>query len=172
MERSAITLTKKAREVKSNIKAMLILFFNNEGTVHKEFVPPGQTVSSAFYVKVLRHLWENVQKKVTWHMVEQDSFSTTIKHQPMLLSRLDGFLPVTKWLWCPILPTHQTLFPTTFSCFHNWKWNWRGEDLRHLRNSSGVTGCYQHTRRKWQHYWDHCQDLEGTTVRVMVITNV
>jgi len=35
---------KKARTSKSKIKSMLICFFDSQGIVHKEFVPPGQTV--------------------------------------------------------------------------------------------------------------------------------
>ena len=54
---------KKARQVRSNIKSMLICFFDQKGIVHKEFVPPGQTVNAAFYIKVLKHLRENVQRK-------------------------------------------------------------------------------------------------------------
>ena len=54
---------KKARQVRSNIKSMLICFFDQKGIVHKEFVPPGQTVNAAFYVKVLKGLWENVRRK-------------------------------------------------------------------------------------------------------------
>ena len=41
---------KKARQVRSNIKSMLICFFDQKGIVHKEFVSPGQRVNSAFYV--------------------------------------------------------------------------------------------------------------------------
>ena len=36
---------KKARQVKSNIKTMLICFFDCRGVVHAEFVLPGQTVN-------------------------------------------------------------------------------------------------------------------------------
>ena len=45
--RSGIRAThrpKKARMSKSKIKTMLICFFDSQGVVHKEFVPPGQTV--------------------------------------------------------------------------------------------------------------------------------
>ena len=41
---------KKARQVRINIKSMLICFFDQKGIVHKEFVPPGQRVNAAFYV--------------------------------------------------------------------------------------------------------------------------
>ena len=49
---------KKARQVRSNIKSLLICFIDQKGgIVHKEFVPPGETVNAAFYVKVLKRLW-------------------------------------------------------------------------------------------------------------------
>ena len=42
---------------------MLICFFDQKGIVHKEFVPPGQTVNAVFYVEVLKCLRENVRRK-------------------------------------------------------------------------------------------------------------
>ena len=42
---------------------MLICFFDQKEIVHKEFVPPGQTVIAAFYVEVLKRLRENVRRK-------------------------------------------------------------------------------------------------------------
>jgi len=54
---------KKASQVKSNIKSMLICFFDQKGIIHKEFVLPRQTVNAAFYVEVLKRLRENVRKK-------------------------------------------------------------------------------------------------------------
>ena len=44
---------KKVRMSKSKIKSMLICFFDSHGIVHKEFVPPGQTVNQTFYREVL-----------------------------------------------------------------------------------------------------------------------
>jgi len=39
---------KEARMSKSKIKSMLISFFESQGIVHKEFVPPAQTVNQTF----------------------------------------------------------------------------------------------------------------------------
>jgi len=54
---------KKARMQKSKLKMMLICFFDQEGIVHREFVPPGMTVNADFYCDVLRRLRENVRRK-------------------------------------------------------------------------------------------------------------
>ena len=54
---------KKARMSKSKVKTMLIVFFDNLGVVHKEFVPPGQSVNAAFYKKVLERLHRSVKRK-------------------------------------------------------------------------------------------------------------
>jgi hypothetical protein len=40
---------KAARQVKSKVKSMLIIFFDIKGIVHKEFLLAGQTVNSAYY---------------------------------------------------------------------------------------------------------------------------
>ena len=43
---------------------MLIIFFDIRGIVHKEFVPPGQTVNgNFFYCEVLKRMRENVKHK-------------------------------------------------------------------------------------------------------------
>lgn len=48
---------KDGREsIKSRINSMLIAFFDQNGLIHKEFVPPGQTVNSDFYISVLNRL--------------------------------------------------------------------------------------------------------------------
>jgi len=47
---------KNSRLQKSKVKTVLIAFFNSDGIIHKEFVPAGQTVNSAFYEEVLKRL--------------------------------------------------------------------------------------------------------------------
>jgi len=54
---------KKARQVHSNIKSMLIIFLTFEELCIREFVPPGQAVNGKFYCEVLRQLRENVWGK-------------------------------------------------------------------------------------------------------------
>jgi len=70
---------KKARQVQSNVKIMLISFSDANGIVHKEFVPPGQTVNQQFYLKVSKRLcdsvWKNDQK---CEAVVIGSFTTTM----------------------------------------------------------------------------------------------
>ena len=57
---------KKGCQVHSNVKSMLIIFFNIQGIVHKEFVPLGKTINGKFYCEVmkrLRAIGANVQWK-------------------------------------------------------------------------------------------------------------
>ena len=57
-------MTEKTRQVCSNIKSLLIIFFFYiQGIVHKEFVPPGQTVNGNYYCEILRRPRENVRCK-------------------------------------------------------------------------------------------------------------
>jgi hypothetical protein len=50
------SLNKNASQV--NLKSMLVIFFDWEGIVHQELVPPGQTVNQHYYQEVLQNLRE------------------------------------------------------------------------------------------------------------------
>ena len=54
---------KKARMQLSQVKVMLITFFEDQGMVHHEFVPHGQTVNQHFYKEVLTCLVNKVRQK-------------------------------------------------------------------------------------------------------------
>jgi len=53
---------KKAWQVKSNVKTMLIAFFDIDGLVLHEYVPRGQTVNKEFYKTVLQRLRDAVRR--------------------------------------------------------------------------------------------------------------
>ena len=55
--------SKKARMQRSQVKVMLITFFDYYGLVHHEFVPQGQTVNQLFYMKVLTRIVDKICQK-------------------------------------------------------------------------------------------------------------
>ncbi|GFU98778.1 mariner Mos1 transposase [Trichonephila clavipes] len=59
---------KKAWQVRSKIKVMLIVFYDAVGIVHHEYSPQDQTVNKEFYLDVMRRLREAVRRKrpVLW----------------------------------------------------------------------------------------------------------
>ena len=90
--------------------------------------------------------------------------STMTMWQPMLPSWLDGFWPITTWLWCHILPTCTTLHPATFSYFQNLKWSLRGNDFRRRKFK-------QSRRPSWTRYEKMTSknaSKTGSTTRIVV----
>jgi hypothetical protein len=47
----------------SIIMTVLVSFFNVDGILHRELVPPGQTVNQQFYLNVLKRLCESLRWK-------------------------------------------------------------------------------------------------------------
>ncbi|GFW66716.1 putative mariner transposase [Trichonephila clavipes] len=68
MENSGSPRPKKARQVRSKIKVMLIVFFDAYGIFHHEYALHDQTVNKEFYLDVMRRLRESVRRKglVLW----------------------------------------------------------------------------------------------------------
>ena len=56
---------KKLRFQKSRVMTMLILFFDAEGLIHREFVPEWQKVNAEFYVGVLDRLLKRIRRVIT-----------------------------------------------------------------------------------------------------------
>ena len=54
---------KKACMQHSQVKVMLITFFDHQGMVHHEFVPQGQTVNQHFYKEVLTRFVNKIRQK-------------------------------------------------------------------------------------------------------------
>jgi len=82
---------------KSKIKSMLICFFDSQGIIQKEFVPPGQTVNQTFYREVLERLRKRVARMRlgiarTW-MLHHD------KAPCHTAVSINAFLAEKKFLW-------------------------------------------------------------------------
>jgi len=54
---------KKARQSRSKIKSMLIVFFDYEGVVHHEYAPAGQMINKEYYVEILKRLRDAIRRK-------------------------------------------------------------------------------------------------------------
>jgi len=160
---------KKAKQVKSNIKSMLICFFDQKGIVHKEFVPPGQTVNAAFYVEVLRHLPENARRK--WP--DQWQNNTWLLHHDnapahaALLTRC--FLTDNNMTVVPHPPYLPDLAPDFF-LFSKLKVELKGRRFRTVEEiqaeSQAVLNTlwendFQECFKNWQRHWDRFQASEG-----------
>ena len=133
---------------KSKLKTMLICFFDQEGIVHREFVPPGMTVNAHFYCDVLRRLRENVWRKKPQKWQNQNLVihcNNAPAHRSFIKFR--SFCPRTTWQWSPIPHTHPICLPVTFSSSPSWSFEWRVEDStplkRFKRNRSGYFTQFQ-----------------------------
>jgi hypothetical protein len=55
--------SKRACMLKSQMKTILITFFNIKSSVHFEFISQGQTVNYAYYIEILMWLCETLHSK-------------------------------------------------------------------------------------------------------------
>ena len=56
---------KKARQVRTNVKVLITVFFDCNGVVHYEFLPQDRTVNKVYYLEVMRRLREAIRQKRT-----------------------------------------------------------------------------------------------------------
>jgi hypothetical protein len=134
---------------RSNVKSMLICFFDTEGIMRKEFVPPGQTVNGNFYCDVLRRLRENVWRKrpVKWC---NNSWALHHDNAPAHTSLLVlQFFTSTKRKSPP--PSLLTRLRPLWFFSYFWKWNWssKGDVLRALKTSRLITRSDEDADGKW-----------------------
>ena len=53
---------RESRLQESNVKTLLIVFFDNKRIIRKEFVPAGQTINAAFYQAVLNRFLHRIRR--------------------------------------------------------------------------------------------------------------
>jgi len=44
----------------SRVKTMLVIFFDWQGVIHKEFVPEGETINAVYYKGVIERLLNRI----------------------------------------------------------------------------------------------------------------
>jgi hypothetical protein len=161
---------KKARQVRSNVKSMLIGFFNIQGIAHKEFVPPGQTVNGKFYCEVLKRLREGNRrkrpdkwKKNNWFLHHDNAPAhTTLVVRQFLTSK-----DVT------VIPPHLyslDIAPCDFLLFPKMKLRLKGrrfdtteeiyaetQDVIDTLTFEKFQGCM----KSWETCWDRCIHVQG-----------
>ena len=110
---------KKAHQVLSKVKVMLIVFFDMEGIVHYEYIPQGQTVNQQFYLQVLNRLRladsrKRPQKLAAW------AWSLHHDNAPAHTAySIQVFLEVMAFLSFSNHPTPLTWLRVTFGCSPN-----------------------------------------------------
>lgn len=159
---------KKARMSKSKVKSMLIAFFDSKGVVHKEFVPPGQTVNAAFYVEVLTRLKKRVARirpeiANTWVLHHDNAPS----HASLLVRE---FLAKQTVATLPQPPYSPDLAPPDFFLFPRLKSSLKGHHFGTVENvQAAVTNAlkgipvqdFQASYDAWQNRWQRCIDAQG-----------
>ena len=60
--RNLATAGKKLRFQKSRVKTMLVIFFDWQGVIHKEFVPEGETINAVYYKGVMERLLNRIRR--------------------------------------------------------------------------------------------------------------
>ena len=80
MEASRRTKIEKSM-TNSNVKALLIVFFDCNGVMHHEFLPQGRTINKEYYVEVRGRLHEANRQKFCAFEKTNHGFCTVIMHQ-------------------------------------------------------------------------------------------
>jgi len=57
-----LAMTENLRFQKSRVKTMLVIFFDWQGIIHKEFVPEGETINAVYYIGVMERLLNRIQR--------------------------------------------------------------------------------------------------------------
>jgi len=167
---SSSSRPKKARQVKSNIKTMLIAFFDIDRLVHHDFVPTGQTVNKEFYKTVLQRLHDAVRR----HCPEKWRSGNWILHHDNAPAHravtTNEFLVKHNILSLPHPPYSPDLAPCDFFLFPQLKKTMKAsrfdyvEDIqanmtRQLRDITKRD--YQRCYRQWQECWNKCIQAQG-----------
>jgi histone-lysine N-methyltransferase SETMAR len=156
---------KKARQVRSNVKTMLIAFFDAEGLVHHEFLPQRQTMNQTVYITVLQRLRDAVRLKRprkwssgTWLLHHDNALCHAALSVRELLAKHSTSV-------VPHPPYSQDLAPCDFFVFPRLKSTLKGKRFQDVAEIQLNTKrqlqtiprqAYQTCVEKWKDRWKRC----------------
>ena len=153
---------KKARQVRSNVKVLLTVFFDRRGVVHHEFLPQGRTVNKEYYLQVMRNLREAIRQKrpdlwknKNW-LLHPDNAPA---HTSLLVRK---FLAKNNTLMMPQPPYPADLAPCDFFLFPKLKRPMKGrhyatieeikaaskEELNKIKKNDFLK-CFEDWKKRW-----------------------
>ena len=135
--------------------------------MHKEFVPPGQTVKGKLYWDVLRRLRENIQRKLpdkrrknSW-VLHHDNAPT---HASLVVQQ---FLASTNKTFIPQPPKSPDLAPLWyFSYSRTWNWSSSFGVLTALKRSRPYRRMW---RRRWRELTSRSTSDRGNPAGITVL---
>jgi histone-lysine N-methyltransferase SETMAR len=151
---------KKARQVQSDVKTMLITFFDAEGLVHHEFLPQRQTMNQTVYITVLKRLRDAVRRK----RPHKWSSGTWLVHRAMPRGpECQGILGQAQQPRVPHPPFSPDLAPCDFFIFPKLKNTLKGKRFQDVADIQLNTTrqlqvipkqAYQTCIEKWKDRWN------------------
>jgi len=144
-------------------------FLDSRGIVHKEFVPPGQTVNHAFYRDVLERLRKRIQQVQTdiaddWVLQHDNAPAHTVLSIREFLVKKN--IPVL-----PHPPYSPDIAPCDFYLFPKLKSELKGHHFGTMENIQIIVTDELHTLTEndfryccdqWKKRWNHCVTSQGS----------
>jgi len=155
---------------RSNMKVMLVVFFDWHGVMHYEFIPRGRTVNKEFYVAVLKCLRGAVCRKRPQLWMNQGwvlHHDNAPAHSSFLVH---NFLAKNEATIVPQPPYSPDLAPVDFFLFPKLKSTLKGRRFDTFdetqKNSTKELfaipkEAFQKAFQSWQKRWERCVASKG-----------
>ncbi|GFV81724.1 histone-lysine n-methyltransferase setmar-like protein [Trichonephila clavipes] len=154
---------KKARQSRSNIKSMLIVFFYYEGIVHHEYAHTGQIIKKEYYIEVLKRL-RNFGNPVTGF------FITTMLQRAHTLNFVQQYLSKHSIVQLRQPPYSPDIAPCDFWLFPRLKMPLKGHrfDNKQTVETNATNALkaisktdFQECFNKWKHRYEQLVQSNG-----------
>ena len=164
MTHEQLTAPKESKNEQINNQNHANLFFDSQGVVHKEFVPPEQTVNKQYYREVLERLRKRVYRvrpeiADTWMLYHDNApCHTSISVNEFVANK--GISVV------PLPPYSPDLSPCDFFTFPKLKFDLKGRHFGTVDNIQKVVRTllhedFQHCYREWEQRLRRCVASQG-----------